>query len=1792
MSKILRYVRLIVPAIVAVLFAPAALGAACTSVATGNWNAQTTWGAAGTGCVGAVGGIPGTADTAAIANTHTVTTTAAVTVNGLTINAGGALSIGAFNFIVNTTTGVSGNLNFTSATGTKQFTGAVTINAGGVWNNAINAPVNFRGGLTHNGTTFTAGTGAYTFTTAAQAVGGTSPITIPNVTVTTIALTNNGNLTASATLGGTGSLVNSATGTLNIGGTSAITTLTATAAGNLVNYNGAAAQTIKATTYSNVAISKPAGIAATLGGNTTVGGTLTVTSGTLTVGAFTLSVTGATSVSGTLSITSATGAKTFIGAVTINPAGVWTNTTAAVIFRGGLAHSGATFTAGTGVYTFSTTAAQAVNCATALAIPSLTVTAPTVLTNNCPGLTVATALAGTGNLTNAATGILNIGNTSAITGLTASAVGNTVNYTRAGAQTIKTPTLSTYHHLGLSGSGAKTAAAGLTVNGDFTLSGTATLTAAAFTHNFAGNWIVNTTAAAPLSVATTSVINFNTPAIPAPTSMGGTTVATIAFADVNINNTSGVTFNDNASFSTGTTPTLTVAAGATLTPAAAVIISGTGTLTGGGTAQVTTTAAGGFTAQYTIATKTLTNLTVEYAGAAAQMVTAMTYPLLEVSNASGVALAGATTVSTLLTLNSGVVSTGANTLITTASCATSVSRISGWVAGNLQLQFPTGAPSCTFHVGDAAVYRPVTTAFASVTAAGPLVGTVSQAAGDHPNIASSGLDSAKSVNRYWTITDPVGGTIAYTTYSATFNFANPGDIDAGANALNFEAEYWNGAAWATTTVGTQAATSNQATGIANPSAANTYAAFAVAEKIRPVVVSINCSVSCAATSAATVSWAVTFSRSVTGVDATAFTLAQTGVSGAFITSVTGGGTSWTVIANTGIGSGTLGLNQTGPGSVVDAVNGKPLAGTFTGQVYTISATPALAEYRMDEASWNGTAGEVVDSSGSGNHAQAFNSASTTDGSRAIATNPGTCRYGVFDNGTTITQGYVQTPLPNLTADFTIAAWIRTTNNTIAGQRILIDDQNNTGGYGLSLGDGAAGILRFYSRGITPIIFDSTYTIANNIWYFVAAVADIANQKRTIYVFDTAGTLLNSTTEAAWTGGAWGTDAGLVSIGGEVNGPPQTEPPATFHFRGNLDEVRVYQKVLSQNALAAIAAQTHACPANIPDHFEIHSGGTGVTCTPSTLTVVACADATCATPYTLGVTGTLGAAGAPTVNWDGTTGGAAGAGFDIPVGGSSVTKNVQVTTPGSVVFGISAAAPAPANPTTCNFGSPSCTFTAADAGFLVSAPDHVAETASTLTVQAVKKADNSLACVPAFASVAKTVNLKCAYVNPATGTLPVRVGGAALNAAGNAAAACDGSGSNISLSFNASGIATPSLQYADVGNMQINASYTGAGLDAGLSMAGSGTFIAAPASFVFSGIPAAPLTAGQAFNATVTAKNSAGNTTSNFTGQTVAITSSNPQPGSGNATAIDASLTGFSGGAASTNLTWNEVGAIDLNASLANYLGSALSVAGSQAGVGRFHPAYFDTAVTQGCGTFTYGGTTTPAKAGQPFTVTVKAKRQGGDATDATNTANYMGAYAYATTLSNGGDSTGFTGNVLAAVDFASGVGTITTVQYAMATPQIAPVTLILRAIDGDTPAVSSSGHTEGTAEIRSGRVKLSNAHGSELLDLPVPMVAQYYNGTWFVTNTADSCTTATVPALTLTPGGTAVMRTWNSPFVNGNGGLKLGKPNAKGYVTVTVTAPAWLQYPWGGAAAVNPTARATFGVYKGSNEFIYLRETY
>ncbi len=318
---------------------------------------------------------------------------------------------------------------------------------------------------------------------------------------------------------------------------------------------------------------------------------------------------------------------------------------------------------------------------------------------------------------------------------------------------------------------------------------------------------------------------------------------------------------------------------------------------------------------------------------------------------------------------------------------------------------------------------------------------------------------------------------------------------------------------------------------------------------------------------------------------------------------------------------------------------------------------------------------------------------------------------------------------------------------------------------------------------------------------------------------------------------------------------------------------------------------------------------------------------------------------------------------------------------------------------------------------------------------------------------------------------------------------------------------------------------------------------------------------------------------------------------------------FSGGAATVaSLQYTEAGSFTMLAAANNYLnsvGANLSTANGV--VGRFTPGYFDVNVIQGCiapTPFTYSG--------QPLSsvkVTARAANLG------SVTLNYDGSlgFAKAATLSDAGNPANFSNNVFAAANFTAGAQTQTNVTYTFPAKETPAATITLRAIDTDV--VSSAGHIEETAAIRSGRLHIFNAYGSELASLAVPMRAEYYLDTsdGWITNTDDICTSLAAPSLSLsnnvapspvspptakTVGTQTTSATIaNAPLLNGDAGLSLSAPGAggEGYVDVTadLSVLPWLRYDWDSNGTFDdPAGKATFGIFKGNPRDIYLRERY
>ncbi|QRX83435.1 DUF6701 domain-containing protein [Glaciimonas sp. PAMC28666] len=176
------------------------------------------------------------------------------------------------------------------------------------------------------------------------------------------------------------------------------------------------------------------------------------------------------------------------------------------------------------------------------------------------------------------------------------------------------------------------------------------------------------------------------------------------------------------------------------------------------------------------------------------------------------------------------------------------------------------------------------------------------------------------------------------------------------------------------------------------------------------------------------------------------------------------------------------------------------------------------------------------------------------------------------------------------------------------------------------------------------------------------------------------------------------------------------------------------------------------------------------------------------------------------------------------------------------------------------------------------------------------------------------------------------------------------------------------------------------------------------------------------------------------------------------------------------------------------------------------------------------------------------------------------------------------------------------------------VTVLAAPSDGEVAAGAVTAVGAPTS-LRYGRLKMQNAHGSELLALPVPLEAQYWTGSYYVTNTADSCTV--IPASSITMSNyqkqlvaceTQLAPTGNSTLAGGKlpgAGLVLTKPGGgnvgsvdlsvnlgatatgNSCVSAVQSAATAAKIPWFG---VNPAARATFGLYKSS--IIYQREMY
>ena len=171
---------------------------------------------------------------------------------------------------------------------------------------------------------------------------------------------------------------------------------------------------------------------------------------------------------------------------------------------------------------------------------------------------------------------------------------------------------------------------------------------------------------------------------------------------------------------------------------------------------------------------------------------------LTVNNALNVIVPVNITVNGALTFVSGNIVTGNNS-ITLGTSSSIVGAGTGWVVGNLIKQTASGAnPSFNYAIGEATVYTPIALTFStnnSATTTGSIAAKTTS--GDSAAIATSGLDSTKSVNRTWTLTN--NGITGFTNYDASFTYASS-DNDSATTPANYTVRNYENASWNAATV--------------------------------------------------------------------------------------------------------------------------------------------------------------------------------------------------------------------------------------------------------------------------------------------------------------------------------------------------------------------------------------------------------------------------------------------------------------------------------------------------------------------------------------------------------------------------------------------------------------------------------------------------------------------------------------------------------------------------------------------------------------------------------------------------------------------------------------------------------------------------------------------------------------------------------------------------------------------------------------------------------------------------------
>jgi uncharacterized repeat protein (TIGR01451 family) len=922
-------------------------------------------------------------------------------------------------------------------------------------------------------------------------------------------------------------------------------------------------------------------------------------------------------------------------------------------------------------------------------------------------------------------------------------------------------------------------------------------------------------------------------------------------------------------------------------------------------------------------------------------------------------------------------------------------------------------------------------------------------------------------------------------------------------------------------------------------------------------------------------------------------------------------------------------------------------GTWTNTVASPGSTSASAtilvlpqaatQFRFDEpvGSWTGAVGEVIDSGGTGLQGKRVTTTAPTT-TNEVAPSPtiaaqntavvgGFCNAGNFDGKAVVTVA--ANPLLQYKTQLSASAWIYPTAYPTSDLYSILSNDVN---YEFHLNTSGKLYWWWQASNLT-----SSATIPKNSWTHVAITMDSSGAvgRERIYINGVLDSNVGS-----WKG-TLANNACDFYIGGDISTGAACSLSAARNFRGMIDEVKLYTYELSAAEVQADMNLGRSCTGNF-DHIQIEHDGAASVCTPETVVVKACLDASCSTLYPGNVTVRL----APT-GWVG--------GDTFSFSGGITSRQLGNASAGNVTLGTVSASPLPVSNARCfigstesctlNFANASCNFDAVETGaapqariftklagtpfnldVLALSNSTTINTTYTGTV-AVDLVDTSSSACPAGSGLTPAGNITYASTDKGRKPVAFTYTQAAANVrvrmkVGTSAPAC--STDNFAIRPLQFAVSTPILNNDTLTGTPKAVAGTAFTLDAnaGVTAGYSGTPVLVPSKVndhngtaIASGVLTGVFSAGDGVQASGSAFKYLDVGNVYFTKDAV----------------VDSVFTSVD---QTTDCTFNSTS----NTLVGGKFGCNIGSAAAPAKFGRWVPSHysFTGALTPSCAA---GGFTYMDQDALGASVTLKAHISTGSPASASDpvASRYTSPVANYTNLAGVtlvGDNVG-TAIAVTRLDspsmptmpdktgWSAGQWVLNdTYRFTkLGTPDGPFDAFILKASlvdpDGATLIGPAASQETNATKLRFGRLRLQNVYGSELLALPVPLEAQYWAGSYYATNTADGCTALPMNSLVMssysgglaacetriTPSGTLTMVNGKLPAPGlvltapgaGNQGSVLLSPNvtatASGNTCVssTVSAASAANMPWFSAG---PSGRATFGIYK--SPLIYRRENY